>query len=304
MKKTKELDEKIDNIALALEKTKINEYVDYINNRKRLIYINFIQGIARGFGMAIGFTLLGALFLYFLQELIKLNLPLIGDFIAEIVKIVKENLWWRYTMEQNKIEHYKKLLLREKKRIEDMLKKMQGNHPGAMEEYGTELSSYDNHPADLGTEMFMMEHDKGLKNKNEDIIYEIENSIEKLKSGDYGICEGCGVNIEEDRLELIPYTKLCLECSNKKIPLDVKMSFRPEEEDRDYPFKRRNIEVSDETDMNFDREDSYQAVARYNKVEKDPSNTTGDDQGIFDESQDGIVEEVEKLSEKYYKDTL
>ncbi|HHV27166.1 hypothetical protein FYJ27_08935 [Anaerosalibacter bizertensis] len=92
MKKTKELDEKIDNIALALEKTKINEYVDYINNRKRLIYINFIQGIARGFGMAIGFTLLGALFLYFLQELIKLNLPLIGDFIAEIVKIVKENL--------------------------------------------------------------------------------------------------------------------------------------------------------------------------------------------------------------------
>jgi len=92
LKKTKELDEKIDNIALALEKTKINEYVDYINNRKRLIYINFIQGIARGFGMAIGFTLLGALFLYFLQELIKLNLPLIGDFIAEIVKIVKENL--------------------------------------------------------------------------------------------------------------------------------------------------------------------------------------------------------------------
>lgn len=92
MKKTKELDEKIDNIALALEKTKINEYVDYINNRKRLIYINFIQGIARGFGMAIGFTLLGALFLYLLQELIKLNLPLIGDFIAEIVKIVKENL--------------------------------------------------------------------------------------------------------------------------------------------------------------------------------------------------------------------
>lgn len=92
MKKTKELDEKIDDIVSALEKTKINEYVDYINNRKRLIYINFVQGIARGFGMAIGFTLLGALFLYFLQQLIKLNLPLIGDFIAEIVKIVKENL--------------------------------------------------------------------------------------------------------------------------------------------------------------------------------------------------------------------
>lgn len=91
MKNRKELDEKIDEIALALEKTKITEYMDYINNRKRLIYINFIQGLARGFGMAIGFTLLGALFLYFLQQIIKLNLPLIGDFIAQIVKIVKEN---------------------------------------------------------------------------------------------------------------------------------------------------------------------------------------------------------------------
>lgn len=92
MKKRKELYEKLDDIALTLEKTKINEYVDYINNRKRLIYLNFIQGIARGFGMAIGFTILGALLLYFLQQLIKLNLPLIGNFISEIVKIVKDNL--------------------------------------------------------------------------------------------------------------------------------------------------------------------------------------------------------------------
>lgn len=92
MKKRKELYEKLDDIVLTLEKTKINEYVDYINNRKRLIYLNFIQGIARGFGMAIGFTILGALFLYFLQQLIKLNLPVIGNFISEIVKIVKDNL--------------------------------------------------------------------------------------------------------------------------------------------------------------------------------------------------------------------
>lgn len=92
MKKKDDLDKKIDEIGIALEKTKITEYVDFINNRKRLIYVNFIQGLARGFGMAIGFTLLGALILYMLQELIKLNLPLIGDFIAEIVKIVKENL--------------------------------------------------------------------------------------------------------------------------------------------------------------------------------------------------------------------
>lgn len=92
MKEKNEIDKKLAEIALALEKTKITEYVDLINNRKRLLYVNFIQGLARGFGMAIGFTILGALILYLLQQLIRLNIPLIGDFITEIVRIVQENL--------------------------------------------------------------------------------------------------------------------------------------------------------------------------------------------------------------------
>lgn len=91
-KKSEKVEEKLDRIAITLEKTKIAEYVDLINNRRRLFYINFFQGLVRGFGMAIGFTALGALFIYLLKSLIKLNLPLIGDFISEIVKIVQENL--------------------------------------------------------------------------------------------------------------------------------------------------------------------------------------------------------------------
>ncbi|MBE6082420.1 MAG: hypothetical protein E7205_07015 [Tissierellaceae bacterium] len=89
MRRKKEIEKKIDDIALNLEKSKIGEYVDLINNRKRLLYLNFIQGLARGFGMAVGFTILGALVVYFLQRLIKLNIPLIGSFIAEIVNIVQ-----------------------------------------------------------------------------------------------------------------------------------------------------------------------------------------------------------------------
>lgn len=88
----KELEKKIHEIALQLEKAKIAEYVDILNNRKRLLYINFIGGLARGFGMAVGFTVLGAFVIYLLQKMISWNLPLIGDFIADLVKIVQENL--------------------------------------------------------------------------------------------------------------------------------------------------------------------------------------------------------------------
>jgi len=86
------LEEKIQQLAVAMEKMKIAEYIEYINNTRRLLFVNFIAGLARGFGMAIGFTVLAALVLYMLQKLVILNLPLIGDAIAHIVKLVNYSL--------------------------------------------------------------------------------------------------------------------------------------------------------------------------------------------------------------------
>jgi len=87
-----QLEKRIEQLANNLEKAKIHEYVDFVSNKKKLLYVNFLGGVARGFGMAIGFTILGALVIYFLRQLISWNIPLIGDFIAEIVKIVQERL--------------------------------------------------------------------------------------------------------------------------------------------------------------------------------------------------------------------
>ncbi|MDD3652771.1 MAG: DUF5665 domain-containing protein [Desulfotomaculaceae bacterium] len=80
---------KIDELSVNIEKMKLAEYVKLLDHPWRLLYINFIGGLARGFGVAIGFTILGAVLIYFLRILVMLNLPLIGDFIAEIVRMVQ-----------------------------------------------------------------------------------------------------------------------------------------------------------------------------------------------------------------------
>jgi len=85
------LEKKLEQLALYMEKMKLAEYIDLLHNPKRLIWVNFIAGIARGFGIAIGFTLLGAIAFIILQRLVGLNLPLVGDFIAELVKYVQES---------------------------------------------------------------------------------------------------------------------------------------------------------------------------------------------------------------------
>lgn len=83
---------KIDELGTAMEKMKLAEYVDLLNRPSRLFFINFFAGLARGLGMAVGFTILGAFLVYLLQKLEVLNLPIIGQFVAEIVRIVQVNL--------------------------------------------------------------------------------------------------------------------------------------------------------------------------------------------------------------------
>lgn len=88
----KAMDAKLDRLARALEKSGIEDYLEYRRSPRRVIASNFLGGLARGFGMAIGFTILGAVVIWLLQRAALESLPVIGEFIAEIVSIVKDKL--------------------------------------------------------------------------------------------------------------------------------------------------------------------------------------------------------------------
>ncbi|KJS81435.1 MAG: membrane protein [Peptococcaceae bacterium BICA1-8] len=87
----KKIEDLLKKLSLDMEKMKLAEYIELLNNPKRLLWVNFIAGVARGLGTAIGFTILFAIILYFLQKLVLLKLPLISDFIADIVRMVQNN---------------------------------------------------------------------------------------------------------------------------------------------------------------------------------------------------------------------
>lgn len=90
-----DLNKRLNELALMLEKLKLSEYLMHLNNTKRMVRNNFLGGLARGLGIAVGFTLLGALVLYILQQSFMNNLPVIGDFIADIIEIANERLHLR-----------------------------------------------------------------------------------------------------------------------------------------------------------------------------------------------------------------
>lgn len=45
---------------------------------------------------------------------------------------------------------------------------------------------------------------------------ELEDALERLEAGTYGICESCGRPIDIERLEALPQTRLCIDCARER----------------------------------------------------------------------------------------
>lgn len=96
-------------------------------------------------------------------------------------------------------------------RIADEQHRVEGLIAGLREELGTsenedvsELSDYDQHPADLGTETFEREKDLSILEQLEAELGELQAALERIDNGTYGIDEVTGEPIAPERLEALP----------------------------------------------------------------------------------------------------
>jgi hypothetical protein len=77
-------------LAETLEKMRLAEYIAYLNRPGRLLWFNFLVGLVRGLGTALGAGLLAGIAYFLLKRIVVLNLPVIGGFIAELSKYVNQ----------------------------------------------------------------------------------------------------------------------------------------------------------------------------------------------------------------------
>ena len=85
------LEYKLDKLNNILQKNNILELSDLLGNTKKLFFRNFLAGISRGIGIGIGVSILTAILIYILQYIVKLNIPIIGQYISDIAEIVEQN---------------------------------------------------------------------------------------------------------------------------------------------------------------------------------------------------------------------
>ena len=83
------LSKNIEDLNYKLSKNNILELSELLGNSKKLMIRNFVSGLSKGIGMGIGFTILTAILLIMLQKIVTLNIPVIGDYVSDIVEIVE-----------------------------------------------------------------------------------------------------------------------------------------------------------------------------------------------------------------------
>lgn len=148
-----------------------------------------------------------------------------------------------------------------------------------------ELSSYDNHPGDLGTELFEREKDVALEIHEEDQLNEIEAALAAINEGTYGVCKECGKDIPYERLEAVPSTLYCVEHSPKQ---EINNS-RPSEEDVIKPPKPDSLQRTYDHRIR-DYTDSFQEAAQYGTSET-PADMVRDAKGYDDLYPDQTTDE-------------
>ena len=82
---------KIDQLNKSLEENNVLDLLQLLGNRKKMLWTNLLAGISRGIGIGIGVTVITAILIIFLQKIVTLNIPVIGEYIVDIVEIVQKS---------------------------------------------------------------------------------------------------------------------------------------------------------------------------------------------------------------------
>lgn len=132
-------------------------------------------------------------------------------------------------MDEKDIKHYKKLLMDKRKELLGQMNSIKESEmEKTMKESTGDHSAYSFHMADQGTDTMEREKSFFYAQRDGRLLYHIDMALERIESGDFGLCHSCNKPISRERLEAVPHARLCIACKSQeeKMPKES-----PEEEE-------------------------------------------------------------------------
>ena len=120
------------------------------------------------------------------------------------------------TLKPAELQSYREALLNLRSRLRGDLDQMtdEALRRGQPESSGN-LSNVPLHVADVGTENYDQEFTLSLIENEQLTLDQIREALVRIDEGTYGRCEECEHPIAKPRLQVLPYTRHCIECARK-----------------------------------------------------------------------------------------
>ncbi|MDD5530449.1 MAG: TraR/DksA C4-type zinc finger protein [bacterium] len=129
------------------------------------------------------------------------------------VKKTKKGL--SQALDEQNLQYIRNLLLKRKTDLESRLTKLEEKFRHTQQEDSGDASSHPLHIGDIASDTETKEQNSYMISSIVKELRKIHGALDRLASGNYGICESCGEQIDINRLKAVPHAEFCIKCGEK-----------------------------------------------------------------------------------------
>ena len=119
-------------------------------------------------------------------------------------------------MTKQELVKYKKLLIKLREGIAGDITHIAKENLKSQKESSGDLSGYSFHMADMASDSYDRELSLNIAGEEQEIVYEIDEALKRIKEGKFGHCLSCDKKIPQKLLNAVPYAKYCIQCKSKE----------------------------------------------------------------------------------------
>lgn len=156
-------------------------------------------------------------------------------------------------LKKKQLNEFRDLLLEKRRSLIGDMVGMTGGGGRSMQESSGDLSNMPTHPADIGSDNFEHEFTLGLLESERKMLDEINEALQRIEDGTFGICMGTGEPIGLPRLKARPWCKYSIEYQR----LIEKGLAQPRDEDNRFGVDDADDDIDEQEDEDLDEIDDF-----------------------------------------------
>jgi len=120
-------------------------------------------------------------------------------------------------VKEEEIEQFRQMLVELRRKLANNVSHLEQDALRNSSSSVSELSDIPlEHLADRGTDNFARDMMLGILQRSEAEVRDIDYALEKIETGEFGVCESCEEPIAKARLKALPFARLCKECKEEE----------------------------------------------------------------------------------------